>query len=108
MSIDLSSETAVKLTKASAKIPGRPHRGTLWRWARIGVGGIVLETVRVGGTFYTTEEALSRFFAALGAQPIQSRSKSETQVEPARAAHATVADRKSHIAAERELDALGV
>ena len=51
----------------------RRRRGTklsytcLWRWATKGVAGVVLPTVRVGGTPCTTEADLRHFFADLAA-----------------------------------------
>jgi hypothetical protein len=51
----------------------RRRRGTklsytcLWRWATKGVAGVVLQTVRVGGTPCTTESDLRHFFADVAA-----------------------------------------
>jgi hypothetical protein len=39
----------------------------LWRWATKGVGGVVLQTVRVGGTPCTTETDLRHFFTDVAA-----------------------------------------
>jgi hypothetical protein len=49
-----------------------PSPATLWRWAARGLrdrtGQLVrLETLRVGGTLATSDEALARFFEALSA-----------------------------------------
>ncbi|GAB5403964.1 MAG: hypothetical protein Aurels2KO_21950 [Aureliella sp.] len=38
---------------------------TVYRWAQRGLSGIQLETLQVGGTLYTSEEALARFFNAI-------------------------------------------
>jgi hypothetical protein len=48
----------------------------LWRWATKGVSGVVLQTVRVGGTPCTTESDLQHFFADVaaakrGERPVQ-------------------------------------
>src|ERR1700683_5036553 len=48
----------------------------LWRWATKGVSGVVLQTVRVGGTPCTTESDLRHFFAEIadakrGERPVQ-------------------------------------
>jgi hypothetical protein len=39
----------------------------LWRWSTKGVAGVVLQTVRVGGTPCTTESNLRHFFADVAA-----------------------------------------
>jgi hypothetical protein len=41
------------------------HPVTLTRWAARGLRGVKLEVLRIGGTLYTTKEALQRFFEAL-------------------------------------------
>lgn len=61
--IDTESETLVKLI--DAKIPGRPHVSTRWRWALHGVRGQRLESVVVGGVRYTSHEAVRRFLQRL-------------------------------------------
>lgn len=38
---------------------------TVWRWATRGVRGVVLESLRIGGKRFTTEEAFVRFANAL-------------------------------------------
>jgi len=43
----------------------RPHISTIFRWAQRGVHGVQLETIRIGGTLCTSEEALVRFFQRL-------------------------------------------
>lgn len=57
----------IPLRVAAAKLPGRPHVSTLWRWATHGVGPDRrrLETVLIGGRRYTSLEALERFVASL-------------------------------------------
>lgn len=64
--IDLASENVITLTNATQYLPKRrkgqrPHPATMFRWAQKGVRGIVLETLRVGGTLCTSTEALQRF-----------------------------------------------
>jgi hypothetical protein len=75
MAIDPANETLRPLGGAARKLP--PLRGgkavsptTLWRWATRGVRGrngitVRLETLKVGGTCCTSDEALCRFFRAL-------------------------------------------
>ena len=69
---------------------------TLDRWCGPGVGGVVLETIRIGGTVFTSEEATLRFIARLS----ESKSTPRTQTTPSR--HQAIA------AADRRLDQAGV
>jgi hypothetical protein len=64
--IDLQSETVLSLTDAAKLLPRlrrgkRPHVSTLYRWANKGIRGVRLETIRVGGTVCTSQDALRRF-----------------------------------------------
>lgn len=43
------------------------HRSAPYRWARQGIRGIRLPTVRIGGRRYTSEEAIAWWTAALTA-----------------------------------------
>ncbi len=68
--IDIQIEEVLSLTEAARRLPRRrkgkrPHPSTLFRWASNGLRGVRLETLRVGGTTYTTMEALQRFFEGL-------------------------------------------
>jgi Protein of unknown function (DUF1580) len=49
--------------------PGRDkaavNRSTIYRWAKGGVDGIQLETIRIGNSLCTTEKALLQFFGKL-------------------------------------------
>ena len=75
MAIDPNTETLRPLAEAARRLPalrgGRPvNPTTLWRWATRGVrsrGGLTvkLETLKVGGTCCTSDEALARFFQGL-------------------------------------------
>jgi hypothetical protein len=52
----------------------RVHPSTAWRWAKSGCRAIdgtrvLLESIRIGATTYTSVEALERFAARLSAQP---------------------------------------
>jgi adenosylmethionine-8-amino-7-oxononanoate aminotransferase len=72
--INTSSENVINITQAANQIPGRPHRATVWRWILNGLHGIRLESVKVGGRRFTSEEAIERFIArttavANGEQP---------------------------------------
>jgi len=98
MPIDIHRESPLKINEALDLVPGRPHLSTLWRWCHRGVRGIKLETVLIGGTRFTSREALQRFFdrttaAADGVQPV---------------ARTSAERRRSIEAAERELDDAGI
>jgi hypothetical protein len=59
-------ELLVPLRTAGAIVPRpqgvrAPHRATLQRWALHGIRGVQLETIRIGGSVYTSREALARF-----------------------------------------------
>lgn len=56
---------------------------TLFRWAKKGVGGVRLETVRVGRTIGTSRPALSRFFKKL-ADADQSAAPAQTAIGASR------------------------
>lgn len=61
MAIDIKTEQVISMGQASAMLPGRPSLCTLWRWRLRGVRGRKLECVVIGGTPYTSVEALERF-----------------------------------------------
>ena len=69
----LEDETILSFSEAAKKLPSingrKPHGSTLWRWARRGIGGIRLESRRLGGRFVTSMEALERFSTALSEIP---------------------------------------
>jgi hypothetical protein len=73
--LDISAESLISINAAAKKIPGRPHIGTVWRWILTGLNGTKLESAKVGGRRYTSEEAIQRFIAATtaaadGEQPL--------------------------------------
>jgi len=80
MAIDPNTETLRPLAEAAARLPalrgGRPvHTTTVWRWATRGVRGrggqtVKLETLKVGGTCVTSDEALVRYFLALSTEQV--------------------------------------
>ena len=72
--IDISTEQLLTLSQAARVRPhgrlGRPtHLSTVYRWISRGVRGVAgvvkLEGVRIGGSWYTSREALQRFAEAL-------------------------------------------
>jgi hypothetical protein len=64
--IDTAIETLIRLQDLAEHLPRnrngkKIHISTLYRWASRGVRGAVLETVTIGGTRYTSLQALRRF-----------------------------------------------
>jgi hypothetical protein len=64
--IEIATEQLLTLAAAARLRPptraGRPtHPSTLARWALRGIRGHHLEVLRIGGTLYTSAEALQRF-----------------------------------------------
>ena len=64
--IDLTRENLIPLREVPQYLPRRNsgrrvHVSAVYRWAARGLKGTRLETVRIGGTTYTSEEALQRF-----------------------------------------------
>lgn len=70
----LTDEKLITFTEASTSLPlrnGRPvHSSSIWRWARRGIGGIQLETLRIGGRYLTSLPALERFTKNLTDQDV--------------------------------------
>lgn len=69
--IDLTNETPLTLTRATKYVPARRgHRvapSTVWRWIVYGHKGVKLEGLRTPAGWFTSVEALGRFFAELAA-----------------------------------------
>lgn len=100
--------TFSEAAKALPKVNGRrPHASTIWRWARKGISGIRLETLRLGGRFVTSLEALERFSITLAEiEPSGSRTAESTVTTPKLR---TDAQRTKAVAdANRELEASGI
>ena len=66
MSIDIDAEDLIPFCEARSAFPGgkRLSLATLHRWRLSGVRGTHLETVLIGGSRYTSAEAISRFIRA--------------------------------------------
>ena len=66
---DLHTEGLITLREAGDLIPvpedKKRHTGTLWNWCHRGVGGVRLESIRVGGSIFTSAAAVSRFLDAV-------------------------------------------
>jgi len=77
MAINALTETLRSFAEAASRLPSlrggkSVNPSTVWRWTRRGVrardGMLVrLESLKVGGTCCTSDEALLRFFRALSA-----------------------------------------
>ena len=63
--IDISAETLIPLREAPRRLPPRPngkrvHISACYRWISRGVRGVHLESIKVGGSTYTSLEALQQ------------------------------------------------
>jgi hypothetical protein len=68
--IDSATETLVSLADAARTLPRRRrgravHVSCIYRWTTTGLRGVVLESLQVGGSRCTSQEALQRFFMRL-------------------------------------------
>jgi hypothetical protein len=64
--IDLATEELIPLSEVPKLLPRRRtgrtiHLSAIYRWRQKGIKGIRLETATLGGTTYTSKEALARF-----------------------------------------------
>jgi hypothetical protein len=89
MQIDISTEHLLSITEAAKIFPGRPHHATLWRYVLRGVGGIKLDSCKIGGKRRTSREAIERFVerstAAAAGEPIPARTSKQRQRDIERA-----------------------
>lgn len=72
--IDTASETLVPVNEVPRLLPCRStgkkiHISAIYRWAQRGIRGVRLDVVRIGGTSYTSREALQRFAEGISSQP---------------------------------------
>lgn len=63
--LQILTEDVITLNEAARELPTRTHLSTLYRWAKRGVNGRKLETVKVGSQIVTSRQALTRFLVAL-------------------------------------------
>ena len=60
-----TTETLISLRNIPsylAKIGGKKvHIATVYRWVKTGIAGVQLETIHIGGTPYSSLEAMNRF-----------------------------------------------
>lgn len=64
--IDVTRESLVPVRDVPRCLPprckgNRVHISAVYRWMQKGVRGVVLDSCRIGGTTYTSREALQRF-----------------------------------------------
>jgi hypothetical protein len=88
--IDISAEKLLTLAQAARLRPlgrrGRAtHVSTVYRWISRGVRGIRLESIRLGGTLYTSAEAVQRFADRLTLNSAPSLQPGTTATRPGRA-----------------------
>ncbi len=87
MTIDIEVEAVISLSEAARYLPPlrggrRVHLTTLHRWARRGLRGRKLESIRLGGAVCTSREALHRFFNGLSTpQPPMATTRAAQEVE---------------------------
>ncbi len=65
------NENCLPITEVPKILPRRRGKkiahSTIWRWIAKGVRGVRLEAWRLGGTYYTSPQALEHFAKALAA-----------------------------------------
>lgn len=77
----------ITLTEAATLLPKKNGKrvaaSTIWRWSRKGIGGVKLQTWRLGRAFLTTPTALEEFGRALAElPPSPSRPATPTAAKP--------------------------
>ena len=100
--IDISIENLIPIRDVPRRLPPRPtgkrvHISAVYRWIQRGVQGVRLEYIKIGGTTYTSKEALQRFADRHTGNGGPSQ---ETQLP------ATATRRKQIERAEREVEAI--
>jgi hypothetical protein len=84
--IDPSKELLLSMKEARHEFPNEPSTPTLWRWVLKGTGGVMLESIKIGGRRFTSKEAIARFIAANSVQRNKPmRGRSATSLERAKA-----------------------
>jgi len=69
--IDVTSETLILPTEVTQVLPKQKGKktnlSTIYRWMQHGICGVRLEFVCIGGTRFTSTQALNRFFSKVTA-----------------------------------------
>lgn len=55
----------LSLKEVASVVPGNRTARTIWKWATSGVNGVILETVCVGRSRFTSMECVERFIDGL-------------------------------------------
>jgi hypothetical protein len=96
----------LSLCEAARRLPGRPHRSTLWRWARKGIetsrGRVRLKVLRLGRRVLIDPVNVAEFAQALAEADII-----RNDVRPLAMPASTRRSSRAEVA-EREADALGI
>lgn len=68
--LKLLQEDVITLRQAARQFPKtrRPHTQSLWRWARYGLRGTKLESLKIGHQIVTSKQAVTRFIEATQSQ----------------------------------------
>ena len=99
--IDLNNEDLVPIGQVPALLPSRPngrrlHISAVYRWVQRGARGRRLEALQIGGTTYTSREALQRFAADRGSQPVTMPVTSARRQRQIEAANRRIAEILKH------------
>jgi hypothetical protein len=110
MAIIVADETTFPLAEVSKHVPPRRggkklHQATAFRWAKVGVRGVRLETIRIGGSLCTSVEALQRFFERLSATDEMPSGNAPVSLLTSRT---TAALARAVAKADAELEKLGI
>jgi len=109
MPIVIANESVFPLAETPKHVPPRRggkrlHQSTPFRWAKHGVRGVRLETIRIAGSLCTSVEALQRFFEALSATD----EPALISAPQADALRSSATRRRADAVADRELQELGL
>jgi len=85
--INITSENLIPLIKVPSHLPRRAtgkkiHISVVYRWVSRGLRGVQLESIRIGGTAYTSTEAIQRFGERLtesGSPPQKKRNAAKSR-----------------------------
>ena len=108
----IDRDDLLTLSEAARRLPGRPHRSTLWRWARKGIGlpdggRAYLRVHRLGRRVLIAPEDIEAFAATLAnAYQTHDEHYDEQSRRPRTRRDSRRTSRTER--AEREADALGL
>ena len=73
--IDMNAESLIPLRDVPKLLPlrhggKRIHLSAIYRWISRGIRGVRLDAIKVGGTTYTSSEAIQRFARGLSKLPL--------------------------------------